>query len=48
MFELHIVQKVLSAVVITRGVKKRTAEMDMRFEKALKEMLQNNQEGMDK
>ena len=48
LFERHLGQKVRRAGGRTRGVKKRTAEMDMRFEKALKEMLQNNQEGMDK
>ena len=48
LFERHIGQKVRRAGGRTRGVKKRTEEMDMRFEKALKEMLQCNQEGVEK
>lgn len=45
LFERHLGQKVRRAGGRTRGVKKRTAEMDAQFELVLERMLLSEQEG---
>lgn len=45
LFERHLGQKVRRASGRTRGVKKRTAEMDAQFELVLERMLLSEQEG---